>query len=86
MSEWKQCPGCGRAAACTCTSESIRAQLEKDRAELSDRAASYMKRANEAARLIKILHQLAVSGGSVAIADCDRLREHCEQWLGGKQT
>lgn len=52
------CPGCGFVATakkrCGCTPVEIRAQLDNDRAVLSDRAAASTKRANEAARLLKI--------------------------------
>lgn len=53
-----QCPGCGFVPTpkkqCVCTPVEIRAQLEKDRAVLSDRAAGHTKRANDAARLLRI--------------------------------
>ncbi len=36
-----QCPGCGSVRGCACTPASIRAQLEKDRIELDERAIEY---------------------------------------------
>lgn len=52
MQPGDQCPGCG-ASTCGCTPAEIRAQLVKDRAELSDRAARYTARANEAAAVMR---------------------------------
>lgn len=51
-----QCPGCGdMLGRCACTFASIRARLESDRAEMSDRLAESTRRANDAAALIEIL-------------------------------
>lgn len=76
-----QCPGCGLMPTvkrqCTCTPSEIRAQLDRDRAALSDRAATYTRRANEAARLLRI----ALPGVAV------EMRVVIEVWLNeGTET
>lgn len=49
--EGDQCPGCGAMRGCECTPADIRAQLVKDRAELSDRAAGLTQRSLRLAAL-----------------------------------
>lgn len=75
MSRLEQCPGCGCPTACACAPADVRAQLARDRAELSDRAASYTARANEAAWLLRELARIARDVGRLDIA------EAAEAWL-----
>ncbi len=51
MPDGDQCPGCGAINGCSCTPAEIRAQLTKDRAELSDRASDLTTRSLRLAAL-----------------------------------
>lgn len=50
-----QCPGCGQPTACSCTPAACLRSIIEDRAELSRRAALGTARANEAARLLRLV-------------------------------
>lgn len=92
MSALDQCPGCGRMypPKCECTPAEIRAQLVKDRAELSDRAAAFTARANEAAGLLQqaIDHAQTICGewpaDSERVADAAKFIHDVEAWLEAK--
>lgn len=81
-----QCPGCGSMRGCACTPATIREQLVRDRAALSDRAAAYTARANDAARLLglgRMYAGYAVNAGALA-NEVEQYQRDVETWLSGE--
>ena len=65
---------------CDCTPRKIRARLAEDRASLSDLAAGYTARANEAARLLRLAMRADINP-----EEAESFYEDAEAWLEGNR-